>query len=379
MKKNYIYIFLIVILLLTLVIMLKEDSKTFEIDGIKYAVSVNGTNENDFPAKAPYDVVVQCNGADAYWDYENWESIIQNISGNVSCNISFTSKEKVNLNTYIKDELTGTTQGNGQVVNENGYRYEGANPNNYILFNDELWRIIGVFDSSSHGQTGEYLTKIIRNDILAGYAWDKSNVNIWPTSSLYNLLNTYYYNADDGTESGYCHKYSTKVTGDCDYRTGGINDTYRPMVKNVTWYLGGYSSYTVTANNMYTYERSIDDTYYYEDNRSNKTTTGYIGLMYVSDYGYSVLSSSCARTKNISSYSTDACAGNSWLFNTGYEWTIMHSTSNSSDGFYVCTAGNLISNFAYYGYSTRPVLYLDSSVYKLSGEGTKTKPYIIAM
>ena len=26
------------------------------------------------------------------------------------------------------------------------YRYIGANPNNYVKFNDELWRIIGVFD-----------------------------------------------------------------------------------------------------------------------------------------------------------------------------------------------------------------------------------------
>ena len=41
-------------------------------------------------------------------------------------------------------------QGTGQVVNENGYRYEGKNQNNYIWFNNELWRIIGVFDEASH-------------------------------------------------------------------------------------------------------------------------------------------------------------------------------------------------------------------------------------
>ena len=151
------------------------------------------------------------------------------------------------------------------------------------------------------------------------------------------------------------------------------------MVKNVTWYLGGYSSTSVTTDNMYTYERSSDDTYYYTDNTSNKTTTGNIGLMYVSDYGYSVLSSSCARTKNISSYSTDACAGNSWLFNTGYEWTIMHRTSYSNDVFYVLNTGILSINNAHNGSATRPVLYLDSSVYILSCEGTKSKPYIIAM
>ena len=29
--------------------------------------------------------------------------------------------------------------------NNGNYRYYGANPNNYVYFNEELWRIIGVF------------------------------------------------------------------------------------------------------------------------------------------------------------------------------------------------------------------------------------------
>ena len=40
-------------------------------------------------------------------------------------------------------------------------RYIGANPNNYILFNDELWRIIGVFSEDTHSVSGEKLIKII--------------------------------------------------------------------------------------------------------------------------------------------------------------------------------------------------------------------------
>ena len=34
------------------------------------------------------------------------------------------------------------------------YRYIGANPNNYVKFNDELWRIIGVFDVDD--ETGKW-------------------------------------------------------------------------------------------------------------------------------------------------------------------------------------------------------------------------------
>ena len=380
MKKNYVYILIISLFLLIMILNVENREKTFQVDDIKYAVSIDGESASSFPEKAPYDVSVQCSGAEGYWDYEKWVAKVNNITDNVSCSISFASKEKINLNTYIKDTLTGTTVGDGQVVNENGYRYEGANPNNYIKFNGELWRIIGVFDSTSHRQTGAYLTKIIRNDSIGTYAWDGNNVNIWPNSSLYTLLNTYYYNAQDGTESGYCYKYSTTTTGNCDWTTGGINDYYRPMVKNVTWYLGGYSSTSATAEAFYGYERSTVDSNYYTNNKNYKTTSGYIGLMYASDYGYSVLSSSCARTIKLASYNTDACAGNSWLYKDGYAWTITHRTSSASSVCTVYSTGNLINYYnAYNGYASQPVLYLDSSVYILTGNGTESNPYVIDM
>ena len=522
MKRNYIYIFLPLLLLILSSVIIKDDSKSFKVDGIKYAVSIDGQSSSNFPEKASYDVFIQCSGADAYWNYEDWVAEIYNVTNNVSCNISFTSKGKVYLNNQVIS-LNGSTVGNGQVVNETasmdnstftagtilaqsdylnvsndttypftwddtaktwtsankthsttstitfnvatsgyyqicynqsseknydygtfyvdgssvgnakgkdgdyciylgnlttsnvvkvtyskdgssssgddrivfylqngtynediqtvsaGYRYEGKNPNNYIKFNNEMWRIIGVFDETSHGQSGLNLTKIIRNESIGGYAWDKSNKNIWPTSSLYNLLNTYYYNATNGQDSGYCYQQSTTLTGHCDYTNTGIQDNYRPMIKNVTWYLGGYSSNSATTESFFGYERSTSDDNYYTNNTSYKTTTGYIGLMYASDYGYSVLSSSCARTTALGSYSSSSCGGSSWLKKETYEWTITHRTSNSYNVFDVYYIGNLNNYLANYGNATRPVLYLDSSVYIIKGTGTESDPYIIAM
>ena len=255
-----------------------------------------------------------------------------------------------------------------------GYRYEGKNPNNYIYFNDELWRIIGVFDKNSHGKSGQYLTKIIRNDSLGGYAWDKSNKNNWATSSLYNLLNTNYYNATDGTSGGNCYQYSTTITGNCDYTETGLQNEYRNMVENVTWYLGGKDSNSYTAEVFYTGER--DSTSVYSGNTAS--TTGYIGLMYASDYGYSVLSTSCARTTNLGSYNTSACGGSSWLKKETSEWTVTHRSASSSYSFGLNNSASL-SNYggAFSGYATRPVLYLKSNVQKISGSGTMTNPYKI--
>ena len=60
------------------------------------------------------------------------------------------------------------------------YRYVGANPNNYVWFNNDMYRIIGIFDGYSHGvgvtydendntvvtSYGDYLIKLIMADTL---------------------------------------------------------------------------------------------------------------------------------------------------------------------------------------------------------------------
>ena len=292
----------------------------------------------------------------------------------VNCNLEYTENNTTTyLNNYIIG-LSGTTQGTGQVVNENGYRYEGKDPNNYIWFNNELWRIIGVFDEATHGVSGQNLVKIIRAESIGGLAWHKSNTNDWTASSLMNLLNGAYYNSENGTGGEYCYGYSTTVGANCDYTETGINDIYRPMIENVTWYLGGHSNQNATAEAFYGYERG---TTVYSGRPT--TTTGYIGLMYPSDYGYSVLTSSCARTTNLGDYDSAACAGQSWLYGQGYEWTITPSSWNSGNVFYLQGNGYLASYYASYGYSVRPVLYLDSSVYVYDGNGSISDPYIIGM
>ena len=298
---------------------------------------------------------------------------IENITSDVSCDIKSETIQKTYLNDYITG-LAGKTQGTGQVVNEKGYRYEGKNPNNYVWFNNEYWRIIGVFDSGSHGQSNKSLVKIIRADVLDGLAWHKSNTNDWTAASLNSLLNGAYYNAQDGTSSGYCYGYSTTATANCDYTKKGIQSGYRGMIVEVTWYLGGYSSASATAESFYGYERGT--TVY---SGRPKSTTGYIGLIYPSDYGYSVLSSSCARTTNLGSYSSSSCAGQSWLYGKGYEWTLAPYSSSSYYVFFASYYGIASNSNANIGFGGRPVLYLDASVYKIDGEGTLDKPYIIGM
>ena len=514
-------LFILIIISLIIINYNTNNKYTFEQDGIKYALNVDGKAAKAFPSKGMYEVILDCDGADGSWLYDDWKLSLENItSDSICCDISFNTITKTYLNDYITS-LSGTTQGTGQLVNETitkdnstftagakleqsgytvssndatypfewdntnktwtstnhthsatatfifnvaaagnyqvcykqsseqnydytifykdntqikslkgisnsdfecyylgnlttsnaikvtyqkdssgsngsdnvvfylqsgtyneniqtvsaGTRYEGKDPNNYILFNNEYWRIIGVFDSNSHGQSGKNLVKIIREESIGGLAWHKSPPNDWTAASLNKLFNGAYYNAEEGTDSGYCYGYSYWVPTNCNYTKKGIQASYRNMIANVTWYLGGYSSTSATAEAFYGYERG---TTVYSGRPT--TTTGYIGLMYPSDYGYSVLSSSCARTTNLDSYKTSICAGASWLYGKGEEWTISPISSSSSTIVFVDASGRLSSvNSPSYGYSTRPVLYLDSSVYKIAGDGSLENPYIIGM
>ena len=368
----------LVILLIGIIIYYNNSNNkySFTQDGIRYALTLDGNKITSFPSKGMYKAQVTCVGADGKWLYDEWKLAIENItSDDVICDIKFETIPKTNLNDYIIS-LLESEQGIGKVVNENGYRYEGKNPNNYIWFNNEYWRIIGVFDSASHGQNGKNLVKIIRSDVLDGLAWDKSNTNDWTASSLKSLLNGAYYNAQDGTNSGYCigNADSATIISNCNYTKKGIQAGYRGMIANVTWYLGGYSSIKTTTDAFYGYERG---TMVYSGRPTS--TTGYIGLMYPSDYGYSVLSSSCARTTKLGSYNTATCAGQSWLYGKGYEWTLTPRSSNSLFVFYLSNFGYMTYGNVYVGNGSRPVLYLDASVYKIDGDGSLENPYIVGM
>ena len=371
-KKVISLLAIVIFIIVAVIYNCNTSEKKFKKDGILYALSIDGVNSTSFPSKGLYKVNVTCENAIGKWLYDDWKLSIENITGDVSCDLDFTTTEKSFLNTYIMG-LVGTTQGIGQLVNENGYRYEGKNPNNYIWFNNEYWRIIGVFDSTSHGQSEKNMVKIIRDDVLSGLAWDKSDKNDWSTASLNLLLNGAYYSAKDGINSGYCYGLYSTVTGNCNYTKSGIQDGYRGMIANVTWYLGGSSSASSTADTFYGYERG--STVY---SGRPTTTTGYIGLIYPSDYGYSVLSSSCARTTNLDSYDSDTCAGASWLYD-GALWTLTPGLSYRQNVFFFNNIAKMVQYGARYGYGVRPVLYLDSSVLLYDGDGSLENPYIIGM
>ena len=61
-------------------------------DNVTYALTLDGNSISEIPSKGMYEVNVVCNHASGKWLYNEWKLIIDNITGNVSCNIDFVSK-----------------------------------------------------------------------------------------------------------------------------------------------------------------------------------------------------------------------------------------------------------------------------------------------
>ncbi len=221
-------------------------------------------------------------------------------------------------------------------------RYYGVNPNNYVSFNNELWRIMGVIDGK---------IKIIRNESIGNYAWASNDSTNWDNSSLKDYLNGDYYNSIDGT--------------------------YKNMISKETYYLGGPTSKnttTLTASGYYSTER--DNAQVYSGNPAS--TIQYIGLMYPSDYGYAA-GSSCLSTA-LYSYN-GSCKDSNYLFSKKNEWLQTPLSDGDNRATVIFNTGmlqNPIPSVSYSGYAVRPVLYLSSDVQITGGDGSQSNPYTIA-
>ncbi len=275
----------------------------------------------------------------------------------------------------VKNEMIHETFTNdsGELV-DTGYRYEGKSPNNYVTFNNELWRIIGVFDVETTAGTKEQLVKLIRNESIGNISWDtygSFGSNDWAQSDLKTILNGQYYNGED---INYAYRNSSRgtvlITGK------SINDTARNMIENVKWNIGGSSGDAQTASKIYTAERGT------KAYGSNSTVwNGYIGLMYASDYGYAVDNASCARAITLNNYNTSSCYTSNWLYNNTHQWTLSHIYSYSYAVRYALSNGSVNNDYVYLGHDVRPSLYLKSntSIINNGNDGSIDHPYDLTM
>ena len=269
-------------------------------------------------------------------------------------------------------------------------RYYGSDPNNYVSFNNELWRIIGVFGDN---------VKLVRKDSLGELSWDSSEssvnngwgVNEWSQSALKNYLNAMYY----GGTSVTCYNGKSKKEVTCP--TGTIEETSKSLIDYHTWNTGAPN-----FNNLYnSTTKSLDTVEFYKAERGTKngkictsgtycndtvtrTTewTGYIALPYVTDWAYASSEDDC-NTKIDQSLSTCKCKNNNWMhYGSTYNDVTWYLSPDGHPGYARAVWG--VNDCAGYGgsgasnaYAFFPAIYLKSNVLIESGNGTSGNPYIL--
>ena len=214
---------------------------------------------------------------------------------------------------------------------EGRYIYKGANPNNYITFNNETWRIVSVENDGT--------IKIMRNESIGDRVFDTLNgvtqtgSNVWSISQLSSYLNHEYFNDLLDSDKIVAHDFGVGAV------TSGNNNLQAQI-----------ESENITKNN----------------NR--------VGLISVSDY---------IRTNNnviecgsfsLINNNKDICENTNWINSLESTYTINPEYGN--EDYVLGVGGYIITLQVWETNSVLPALYLTSNI-TLSGTGTVENPYVI--
>ena len=260
----------------------------------------------------------------------------------------------------ITHTIDNTLQVDSKFATEYRYRGGDSTVKNYVTFNNEVWRIIGIIPTEDTNGNVENRIKIIRDTSIGNKYWNTTkdtttnSYNNWVTGTLNTYLNNDYYNT--------------------------LSTNAKNMIGTAKYYLGGYKDSKITSDVMWQYERKNEANrtgYYYETNPvMQNDASKKIAIMYASDYGYAA-SKEC--TSNLSDYNGANCkTTNNWLDKSAHTWLLPQFSDHSLGAFDVVPSGYVItSSVSENENAVRPVLYLSSNVKISGGEGTSQKPYML--
>ena len=287
--------------------------------------------------------------------------------GNIKCNPQ-------NIEEKIKKDIT--TEGDGlykDEYTEGRFVYRGTNPNNYIEFNNELWRIIAKEQDGT--------LKIVRNDFLdQKMSFDTAGNRT-----------TGYCSQGDAPTNG-CNAWSSTASmlgSPAEF----INGSFRGIVdkdSEINTYLNGeyYNSLSPEAQNLIiNYDYNIGGVPYnlsltmkeQLENESTYKWNGKVALINLSDYMLANSNQNLCGTSgnNYKSENSAICRNTTWM-NKGFSvyWTLTPYALFSDTVWDINGSGHLGN-----GYKTginvasvRPVVHIKSSL-TVCGEGTQNNPY----
>ncbi len=355
------------------------------------------------------------------WNNDVYASIKVNVSGDFV--------EKTLDNKTMIEELKEKAYNNGEMIaidNDSNkcesmssceareYRYSGVKANNYVELTDneekgELWRIIGVFK-----EDGEEYVKLVKNEVLTS---KKISKNFIIDGENYQLLESEGQNlvcfqgcgreVIDWTQAGLQYYLNNEYDTDKvnkGYLSYLSEDTKNMLREKTTYYLGNVSRTSDTVK-LYEEERGnvvCDESVREYSNNNNcnvwygnqATWEGTVGLLYPSDFGFSLDSKYWNNTGLI--YAANSYFGEpfgkmdinvvntSWLMQ-GKEANL-HKSLISLDAYHL--HWHLVIYENKHGLTiwdrnavdcVNPTIALKSNVRIVSGNGRETNPYKLAL
>ncbi len=329
----------------------------------------------------------------------------------------------------------GTDDNNIRYVgaNPNNYMYFNCTTNVQSQMDEstcELWRIIGIFNNveDENGNTSSRV-KIIRDNDVESRSWDNSpssvndgnGINQWGGSTYVNGLS--YEGADLMLQLNFDYLSITGPDVSINKKKNiiprflgegqianpisnyALNETYINMIQPVKWYTGATVLVTESDIEEHNEEHAMTDQLYYSERDGNlgklcaagddcndtvdRTATwiGKVALINASDAGYATKGdqnfnkNSCLEIPMTEWKSQKIeCLNNSWLFSKSYSmWTLDAFTfSNSASSVLAVGTSGLLDYSAAWNLSdVYPTLFLKNSLEIISGDGSKTSPFIV--
>ncbi len=382
------------------------------------------------------------NTSDAVYDMETWNNdVFASIKVNVAGDFNekeLEEEEKITLVDEVKSKLVKYEESSkesfsgglvaintdGTLYNETNnetireYRYNGNTVNNYVKFNNELWRIVGVFKDDE-----EEIVKIVRNESLPvsyfpeTYIVNGQGYKIKSNNNNYAYLNVKsednYSNSSDWTTSGLQYWLNSE-NDDNNVNKGYMNyleSNYKNMIKETIYYLGNVEEYDSYQGSGGGHSLRIDtpiEAYYHErlntlcdenleydsyneesgncsiwyGNKSN--WNGKVALLYPSDYGYSTAHSEWTKEFSKMEYggvlSSKIQVNTSWIYKmiADYSVWLLSPASQGSFGIFSLIRDGAVYSSREYA-KVLPTLYLQSTVKVTNGNGTENSPYELSL
>lgn len=217
-------------------------------------------------------------------------------------------------------EVNLVTSGTGLYFDNGRYIYKGNNPNNYIDFNGEKWRIISKETDGS--------LKIMRVNGINNLVWDSADQSNYNFSSLNTYLNNTYLNS--------------------------ISSAHRNNIVEKTFSIGSITNTTLQDQ---------------IDKENSEISNNRVGLITASEYIKAHSNTICSTLSNVNS-NASTCKSTNWMIpKTGKLWTITPYDPNfvtviNSNGSIETNIKSSTANI-----SVHPVVYLSPNV-SLTGIGT---------